>query len=135
MLRRCLQPHRPDYPNYGGRGITVCDRWLNFENFLADMGEPPPGTSLDRVDNDGPYSPQNCRWATREEQGNNTRTNARICFRGITRTKSQWARELGITYRGLQKRVKRGLPIEAILEPKKSAPVEGAAQEGEVHGS
>ena len=73
LLARCLSPNNKSYANYGGRGITVCERWLNFENFYADMGEPPAGYSLDRTNNDLAYSPENCRWATAKEQRANQR--------------------------------------------------------------
>lgn len=73
MRMRCNNPNAPKYSIYGGRGITICDHWDSFENFLADMGERPEGTTLDRVNPDGNYEPANCRWATVKEQNNNKR--------------------------------------------------------------
>ena len=97
MKTRCYNPRQRQYKDYGGRGIKVCDRWLHsFENFLEDMGERPPGTTLERMDNDGDYCPENCKRATRVEQGNNTRTNKWITYEGETLTLHQWSTRLGI---------------------------------------
>jgi hypothetical protein len=78
MKQRCMNKNHTAYKNYGGRGIAISKRWINsFENFLADMGERPAGTSLDRIDNDGNYGPKNCRWATRSQQAKNSRPRER----------------------------------------------------------
>jgi hypothetical protein len=73
MRTRCLNPQHRQYPDYGGRGVTVCERWLIFENFYADMGDPPDGLSIDRIDNNGNYEPNNCRWASPSVQRANQR--------------------------------------------------------------
>lgn len=99
MKSRCYYPKNVGYPNYGGRGIKVCDRWLGehgFENFLADMGEVPGREySLDRIDVNGDYTPENCRWATWKEQSNNKRNSRLITHNGRSLTIPQWCDELG----------------------------------------
>lgn len=106
MKRRCMDRGFKDYPLYGGRGITVCERWLqSFANFLDDMGERPKGLTLDRIDSNGPYSPENCRWATRIVQGNNTRRNHLLTYGGATHSLSEWAKLTGISYTKLRARI------------------------------
>lgn len=92
---RCTNKNNPNYNRYGGRGIEMCERWLNsFENFLADMGEKPtPKHSLDRIDNNKGYSPGNCRWATNHEQSNNRHTSRHVTAFGETKTIPQWLRD------------------------------------------
>lgn len=95
---RCNNPRNKAYANYGGRGITVSPSWDSYATFIADMGQRPhPKLSLDRIDNDGPYSPGNCRWATREQQASNTRKNTWMEHEGVSHTASQWARFLGFS--------------------------------------
>lgn len=96
MRQRCNNPKDPSYGRYGGRGITVCDRWSNFSMFLADMGKRPEGTSLDRIDINGDYEPSNCRWATIKEQANNTSANVTIEYSGVSLSVALWAEILGL---------------------------------------
>lgn len=102
--------------DYFDRGITCCDRWLKFENFMADMGRRPgPGFSLERKDNNKGYSSDNCCWATRAEQNRNKRNNVNIAFNGKTQCMAEWAREIGISVPILHYRLKAGWPIEKAL--------------------
>jgi len=121
MKQRCLNPNHKHYSNYGGRGIAVCDRWLNSsENFLADMGtKPTPKHSLDRINNDGDYSPENCRWATKAEQANNKRTNKPLITIGNkTYTIVQWAKKMDISASVIWKRLKLGWSeYKAVMTP------------------
>ena len=100
MRTRCFRKSHSEYKNYGGRGINVCDRWMEprkgFRNFLEDMGERPDGSSLDRIDNDLGYSPDNCRWATKREQSENMSTTKVIEYKGKTRTLYEWSTILEI---------------------------------------
>lgn len=109
MKSRCINEREKSYKYYGGRGIKVCDRWLNsFENFYADMGSKPTSQhSIDRIDVDGDYEPSNCRWATKIEQANNTRTNTFYTFENETLTMANWARKLSASYPIFVEYVKR----------------------------
>lgn len=105
MKERCTNPKMPSYARYGGRGITICDRWMNsFEAFLADMGERPEGMSLDRIDNAGNYEPGNCRWANASTQNNNTRRNIYMTHDGQTRTLPEWSALTGLSQSTLRVR-------------------------------
>lgn len=98
MMQRCNDTNSTSYSNYGGRGIKVCERWQGvkgFSNFVLDMGKRPEGTTLDRINNDGNYSAENCRWANRKEQALNRRSNKFVTYKGITKTIFQWADETG----------------------------------------
>ena len=127
---RCHNPNSAAYPSYGGRGIVVCDRWReSFENFLADMGERPAGKSIDRIDNDGPYSPENCRWATRVEQARNKRNTVRVAEHG-GKSIPELAEAAGITRTAMWQRVKRGKTPDLLRPPKRrrsAATTEGAS--------
>lgn len=117
MKQRCYYVGHIEFQRYGGRGITVCDEWLtSFETFLRDMGDCPTGSTLDRIDINGPYSPTNCRWATRREQMNNTSRNVRVEYEGRTFTLKELAFHLGVNYFSLHAYVqRRGLSLtEAI---------------------
>lgn len=105
MKARCLNPNNASYINYGGRGITISYRWRKFENFLADMGERPAGKSLERIDNNKGYSPENCRWATSEEQNRNTRQNRILTFKGESCCLKEWSEKIGIKYTTLRTRL------------------------------
>jgi hypothetical protein len=116
MLQRCNNPKYIGYTNYGGRGIKVCERWHKFENFFEDMGECPRGMTLDRKDNNGDYTPDNCRWATPTEQANNRRSNIWKEYKGEWKTIAQWARSLDIKYGTLYSRLNGyGWSIERAL--------------------
>lgn len=114
MLRRCDLPTVRAYPRYGGRGIAVCERWKKFQNFYADMGERPEGKSLERINNDGGYSPDNCRWATQKEQARNRRSSSAITFLGKTLTIAEWAERLGKPYSDIFYRARHGLPLDYV---------------------
>lgn len=115
MRKRCMNPKQVHFHRYGGRGISVCKRWEVFENFYKDMGDPPIGMKLDRIDNNGNYTPSNCRWATQMEQQNNRSTNRLIAYRGETKTISQWARETGVKAGTIHWRLKSNILVKDLF--------------------
>lgn len=124
MKQRCFNPNCISYPNYGGRGIKICERWLKFENFYQDMGDRPEDKSLDRIDNDGNYEPNNCKWSTRKEQVNNRRPDKKhkarsnsltLTLNGTTKSISEWSKETNLSYQVLLKRYKKGWTAEQVL--------------------
>jgi len=117
MRSRCYNSKNKSYKNYGARGITVCDKWMkSFINFYHDMGDKPSVKhTLERMDNNGIYSPKNCIWATRTEQGNNKRNCHIIKFNKKAQTISQWAMETGISHGCIKQRIKRGWSITDTL--------------------
>jgi hypothetical protein len=121
MLTRCRNSRRSEWKNYGGRGIKVCERWLKFENFLADMGERPLGTSIDRIDNDKGYEPGNCRWASSHEQNTNRRDSRHYMWRGKMLPLKVLAKLSPVSYRTLVDRLDAGMTIEeAMSTPRNS---------------
>lgn len=117
MLSRCRLPSVPNFHRYGGRGITVCERWQDsFENFYADMGDRPTSKhSIERRDNDGDYTPENCYWGTEEEQQNNKSGTKRVVYQGESLSIAQWSRKLGINRHTLYNRLKSDWPLNKLF--------------------
>jgi hypothetical protein len=118
MKQRCYNKNHEHYNDYGGRGITVCERWLNsFENFYKDMGtKPSPKHSIERINNNGDYELSNCRWATTKEQRRNTRQTINVTFNGKTQCLSDWAKDLGFNVNTLYSRINvHGWSVEKTL--------------------
>lgn len=119
MKDRCSNPNNKDFAKYGGRGISVCQRWLDsFENFLADMGEKPDGMTLDRIEVNGNYEPSNCRWASPRTQVNNRRKTTMLTMNGVTKPLTEWADEVGLGPKTIMYRLKQGWDVKsALTEP------------------
>lgn len=119
MKRRCSKPSCKDYPDYGGRGIRVSERWVgSFENFLEDMGPCPEGMSIDRIDTNGDYEKSNCKWSTPTEQANNKRTNRMIEMNGETLSLAQWCRRYNVRYMRVFERLSYGWSLlDALTKP------------------
>lgn len=124
MKRRCYNPEEKFYKDYGGRGIKVCDEWMdkkeghsNFQKWAVENGWE-EGRSIDRIDVNGNYEPNNCRWATPEEQANNRRNNNYVTINGVTKTTSEWSRQIGISQNAFTGRINSGWTGEELLKPK-----------------
>lgn len=123
MRQRCSNPKIGCYERYGGRGIKVCERWQNsFENFLADMGEAPAGMQIDRINNDGNYEKDNCRWSTSKDQANNRRSNVYHTYRGKEYTISQLADVAGISMKLMWYRLSAGWSTDEAVETPRGKP-------------
>lgn len=133
MLTRCHNPNDKRYADYGGRGITVCPEWReSFEAFARDMGPGyAEGMTLDRVDVDGPYSPENCRWATQKEQQNNRRNNRLLTFCGQTKTLAEWCEFLGLRYSTVWHRLKSGWSVERALTTSAETATQPSSNQGD----
>jgi hypothetical protein len=116
MKGRVLNPSNPAYHNYGGRGIKICRQWMEggFLQFLSDMGERPPGASLDRVDPNGDYCPENCKWSTLVEQAQNRRNSKLLSSEGRIQTFAAWAKELNLSRYMLDKKLQNGMTLQEI---------------------
>lgn len=118
MKARCTNPNNPAFKNYGGRGITVCDRWMVFENFHEDMGDRPGQFTIERIDNDKGYGPDNCEWAPRSKQARNRRNLIMITMDGETHPLSVWVERYGGNYKTIHMRIYKGWdPEKAIKTP------------------
>jgi hypothetical protein len=115
MITRCRNPKHVFFGRYGGAGITVCERWLTYENFLADMGPRPPGLTIDRIKNERGYEPGNCRWATRKEQQRNRKCCRYLELNGRRLLIQDWAQELGVNISTLSERLRKGWSVERTL--------------------
>jgi hypothetical protein len=116
MRVRCNYPKSERYPNYGGRGIRVCERWSKFENFLADMGQRPNGKTIERRDGNGNYEPSNCVWASTDEQNRNKRSTVNVTIDGETLCLKDWCRRFGLKYITVVMRIRRGATHLQALE-------------------
>lgn len=127
MVNRCYRKKNADYSRYGGRGITICEEWkASFLKFYEDMGRCPDGFSIDREDNDGPYSKENCRWASSSEQQRNTKRNTMVTIEGETKCLVAWREHFGISKSTYQNRVKSGWDrVRALITPVQSKAPEG----------
>lgn len=117
IKNRCLNPNAHDFPSYAGRGITVCESWMKFENFLSDMGDAPDGMTIERIDNNKGYCASNCKWATAREQAQNRRSTLIVSINGIKKSASEWDRQYGFFKGTVAKRVRNKWKESDLLKP------------------
>lgn len=135
MRDRCRNPKNRQWNDYGGRGISICERWNCFKTFVADMGERPAGYSLDRIDNNGHYSPDNCRWADKKTQQRNQRRAVYVAIEGVSYRAIELADASGIKTDIIVKRAGRGLPLSMVLSPEKLIDKSGLSIGGLANGA
>jgi hypothetical protein len=135
MRDRCRNPKNRQWNYYGGRGISICERWDHFPTFVADMGERPPGHSLDRIDNDLGYSPENCRWADRKTQQRNQRRAVYVEIEGARYRAIELAEKHGVKFPTVVSRATRGLPLAEVVQPGKIYNLSGLALGGIASGA
>jgi len=119
MKRRCYDKNNDNYSYYGGKGVVVCERWQKFKNFFLDMGNPPTEKhTIDRINNDRGYEPENCKWSTKQEQMQNRSHYLRIAVNGELLTTGQWERKLGLPRAAISERITNGMPpYDAVTKP------------------
>lgn len=136
MKSRCNNPNNPHYHNYGGRGISVCDEWISdFHQFISDMGDRPNNYTLDRKDNDGNYTPDNCRWATRSEQQLNRRMSRFVTIDGVEYRPFDLAKIAGVKTDTIIARVEKGLSYNQVISTEKFYDTTGLALGGKANGA
>lgn len=135
LRNRCTNPKYHQWNDYGGRGIDVCERWNDFKTFAADMGERPQGHTLDRIDNDKGYSPENCRWATRKEQQRNQRRTVFVDVDGVRYLAIDLADKAGVKVDTILSRAARGLPYADVVSPVRGRGTSGLALGGAANGA
>lgn len=135
MRQRCMNPNSPHYPHYGGRGIRICERWNSYAAFESDMGPRPVGASLDRIDNDGDYTPENCRWATQRQQMRNQRCTRRVEIEGKQYVAVALADRSGLKTDTIVERAAKGLSLPEVLRPEKHVFHTGLALGGKASGA
>lgn len=135
MRHRCRNPNSDCWKHYGGRGITICDRWDSFHNFLSDIGPKPKGYTLDRIDNDGNYEPSNCRWATRREQMRNQSVTRWVMIEGKRHRAADLSDISGIKTDSIVERASQGLSYQEVISPERRVFTAGLAFGGRANGA